>query len=308
MITDRLSQKTFKIYIGLCVGALPVIASLLAVSIFWQLGYLNSILGATLFLFFIACYLLQIKIMKSFLLSVSSQAQRWEKTAKRLFHDISNHLTVAQLRKDRMLDSLNKKSAPPSDYWQKEVYNLAKHLDSINSVISVTQKMNINNSAVSLLHDTPYYLKDMVEELLPLFSDRFLQKSINFNIDIDPSFKMHVDRGVLRDCVLTNVISNAVKFSEFNSEVTIKAYSRAGMKLIEIIDSGCGMNPEQIENSKSYDKNMSSVGTSGELGSGLGLPLIHEATEHLGGELEIISPLDTVSSTGTCFRLKFSSY
>jgi signal transduction histidine kinase len=80
------------------------------------------------------------------------------------------------------------------------------------------------------------------------------------------------------------------------------------MKLIEIIDSGCGMNPEQIENSKSYDRNMSSVGTSGELGSGLGLPLIHEATEHLGGELEIISPLDTVSSTGTCFRLKFSSF
>lgn len=307
MFSEGVAKKPQKIYLGLGAGALPVLASLLAVCIFWYQGYLNNFLGGALCVVFACCYLFQIKVIKGVFSSLNTQSLRWEKTAKRLFHDISNHLTVAQLRKERMLDSLSKKPNIQSDYWEREVQSLAKHLDSIDSVISVTQKMNSNSVDSSLIYDTPYLLKDMVLELNPLFSDRFLQKTLDFTVDIDSDFKIQLDRGVLRDCILTNILSNAVKFSDFNSEIIVKAYRRAGLQIIEVIDFGCGMSPLQISHARCYEKNRSSQGTSGEIGSGLGLPLIFEATEHLGGDLEIESPVDKLNSRGTCFRLKFPS-
>lgn len=115
--------------------------------------------------------------------------------------------------------------------------------------------------------------------------------------------------------VLMNLIDNAVKYSPADTTITLKSYvpsddsgkADAGQIVIEIRDAGIGI-PAEVQTqlfSKFY--RVESPLTQKVEGTGLGLYITKSLTVAMGGEIDVISPLDITTGKGTCFKLSFAA-
>ncbi|GEM_PF-845340 len=91
---------------------------------------------------------------------------------------------------------------------------------------------------------------------------------------------------VLVKQLLTNLIGNALKFTEKGGEVEVSARPLDN-KMVEVTvrDTGVGIAAEDLDKLFRIDTKFTSEGTEGEKGSGLGLALCNEITEIHGGTI-----------------------
>lgn len=125
-------------------------------------------------------------------------------------------------------------------------------------------------------------------------------KNITIRLDL-PEGLEHVDVYADADMVKTvlrNLVSNAIKFSDVNSEVVIGISEKGDDKIIlSVKDSGCGISKENQMKLLHKDTHYSTFGTKNEEGSGLGLLLCKDFVEKNGGELWF----DSVEGLGSTF-------
>ncbi len=94
---------------------------------------------------------------------------------------------------------------------------------------------------------------------------------------------------LMLNTIFRNLISNAIKFSEKNKEITIDASRINGHTQIEVKDQGIGINENDITKLFKSNFNSSTVGTYNEKGSGIGLSLCHEFTKRHNGNIWVES-------------------
>lgn len=101
--------------------------------------------------------------------------------------------------------------------------------------------------------------------------------------------------------ILTNLVSNAIKFSSEGSEVKVVCKEEGDFLEISVIDQGFGMTTSQIETAfQKYQTFPNS--NSGKVDSfGFGLPIVKHLVELLKGTIEVFSEINK----GTEMRLRF---
>ncbi len=122
---------------------------------------------------------------------------------------------------------------------------------------------------------------------------------IEFSNELDSNF-IFSDKELVHQ-VFDNLISNAIKYSKQNSEVSIKLkkYKHPEFYLFEISDSGPGFSErDKLKMFKKFSK-LTAQPTAGEQSSGLGLFIVHKLVELLGGKIE----LEETSISGSKFKL-----
>lgn len=113
-------------------------------------------------------------------------------------------------------------------------------------------------------------------------------KNIKLEIALTENMSITADKAMM-NTILRNLITNAIKYSYPGSVVKISASSNANHALIEVMDSGIGMNEMEVGNLFKLDKSLSKNGTAKEKGSGLGLVLCKEFVQRHGGIISISS-------------------
>ena len=101
---------------------------------------------------------------------------------------------------------------------------------------------------------------------------------------------------------LTNLISNAVKFSELDSVVKIGCREETESVKFTVSDSGRGIPPEKIETIFERFQQVDSSDSRDKGGTGLGLAISRLIVEQHGGELTVESEMGVGSTF--MFRLK----
>jgi len=147
---------------------------------------------------------------------------------------------------------------------------------------------NLLTWARSQMDDIPFSpklnnLKDIVDLNISLFSHIAQEKEIqlvsNINSDIPFVFDAEMVSAILR-----NLINNALKFTYAKGIIVISAQIVGKSVEIKVEDTGMGMTNDVCDNLFNIgSKNSSVAGTSGEIGSGLGLILCKEFAEKHGG-------------------------
>lgn len=94
---------------------------------------------------------------------------------------------------------------------------------------------------------------------------------------------------VMIDMVIRNLVDNALKFSRGGDTVTITAGNKGRDTLITVGDTGVGIPPEAQTKIFSTTLTHTTMGTSREKGSGLGLSLCKELVEKNGGTIRFAS-------------------
>lgn len=112
-------------------------------------------------------------------------------------------------------------------------------------------------------------------------------KGVVISNEIKPDTRIRVDPLLFTEA-LSNLVANAIKFSESGHSVTI--FTPPGEKsTIAVKDTGVGIGANTLSHIFSRDVQTTTLGTRGERGTGLGLPLSLEIMKAHGGNLSVES-------------------
>lgn len=153
----------------------------------------------------------------------------------------------------------------------------------------------------------PYSLNQSMIVVSALLESKILQKRISLHYDFESNqpLMLWVEPSVFNHQVMTNILSNAIKFSFSGSHINITATKSDNTIHINIQDYGIGMKKEIVEqlfNTKSAD---SRLGTQGEKGTGYGMLIMNRALERLRGGVTVHSREEDIglNKRGTLFIL-----
>ncbi len=184
----------------------------------------------------------------------------------------SNFLKLNKNDAMQYLDSIHKSS--------NAIYDLLINL--LNW--SRTQSRNIEYSPV------PVAVREVFQKNLILLEPQLNNKHISLEIDAPQDLTVYADYNML-DTVIRNILSNSVKFTEYNGRIEVFATAQDETVEIRISDNGVGMTPEQLQKLFSLDKSNISSGTAGEKGTGLGLVITQEFIQINKGSIRVDSSI-----------------
>jgi two-component system, cell cycle sensor histidine kinase PleC len=118
---------------------------------------------------------------------------------------------------------------------------------------------------------------------------------------IDPDLPPISGDGVRLRQVFTNLISNALKFTQDGGTVGISAEPRGSIVLVTVRDTGVGMTPEEISVALTPFGQVDASHTRWREGTGLGLPIARALVQLHGGELSVKSE----KGKGTAVEVRF---
>lgn len=134
-----------------------------------------------------------------------------------------------------------------------------------------------------------YNLSKLVSESIHLLGNKFIDKNIDLIIDINDKIDVKVEKISMVNSVLTNILSNAVKFSFPGSQIEVRSEDVSEYVILSIKDNGIGMSKKLISDLFEIDKATARFGTEGELGTGYGMPLVKKVMSMIGGGVEVYS-------------------
>lgn len=110
-------------------------------------------------------------------------------------------------------------------------------------------------------------------------------KSITMVTDVPESLEAYGDVEMVRT-ILRNLVTNAIKFSHEGGEIRVSARREAARLRVDVQDFGVGIAPEaQARLFQVGERNVSTLGTRKERGTGLGLILSLELARKNGGDI-----------------------
>lgn len=132
------------------------------------------------------------------------------------------------------------------------------------------------------------------------------ERKIELDVDmIDPRLNLWADHDRLVQA-LTNLINNAVKFSEAGSTVSVAMRERPGrMAVISVCDSGRGIPARLLDRIFDRFSQVDSADTRQHGGTGLGLAICKQIVEEHGGEIWVESELGVGSTFSFTVPLSF---
>ncbi len=196
--------------------------------------------------------------------------------------------------KEKALDALNK-----AKYSGEHMLSIINDILDIARIESGKMKLNIDVLDV----------KDCFSKFDDMFSLAMKQKGIDFKI-VNNTKTRYVYADYLRiSQVMTNLLSNAMKFTDAGGSVTFTANeldvperNYVGFEFL-IKDTGIGMSEDfQKKIFQSFERENSAT-VSGVQGTGLGLAIAKNFVELMGGNISFKSKL----GEGTEFRIFFNS-
>ncbi len=188
--------------------------------------------------------------------------------------------------------------------FAESLYSTSKNTCQIVENLLSWSQSQMNGIELSI---QKFELKNFVEETLSNYVDIAQAKNIQIINEIEDQTFVEADKYVAQ-CVLQNLITNAIKFSYPDGIISVSATkeTKTGNNCVSVCveDYGVGMNSQTLENLFQIGKAKSHPGTNNEKGTGLGLILSKEFAQMNGGDIYISSTPGKGSKV--CFTLSLA--
>lgn len=178
------------------------------------------------------------------------------------------------------------------------IQDITEHVKDLSAVISGKKELDLESSNILTA----------IDDCKSLLQERLEEKNISVNINQNcETVAILMDQKVLAYQIFGNLFSNAIKFSHENSSIDIDIKDDGTYIIIEVTDHGVGIPAALIDKVFLPEEKTSRKGTSGEKGTGFGLPIIKTYMDYSGGAIKVTSKTkeENPHDSGTTFSLRF---
>lgn len=212
-------------------------------------------------------------------------------------HDLKNPFNAIIGFSNILIEQINKKDYEGIAEYAGIILDSSKRAMSLLSNLfqwsrSQTGRMEFNPEPIELV--------GLINEVIKLSNDSAQQKSITITKEIPQSLNISADKAMI-NAILRNLISNAIKFTNKDGNITISAQQEQNEVVVTVCDNGVGIRKDAIEKLFRIDESYTTTGTQKEKGTGLGLLLCKEFVLKHGGKIWVTSEFGKGSSF--CFTI-----
>lgn len=180
----------------------------------------------------------------------------------------------------------NKKIGALNEEQQSLVESIKDDAGRLLRITGELLNMTQVESGAIHINVNPTDINEIVEYAVNATRVAAEQKQVRVNIDMPPHLPKVLADSEKTAWVLTNMLSNAIRYSHENAVVSITVQHTNDRIKVSVTDTGQGISPEYI--SKVFDRYFRIPGTKKE-GTGLGLSISKEFIEAQGGEIAVES-------------------
>lgn len=185
----------------------------------------------------------------------------------------------------------------PSDEMKETLFHIRNRVDDANRLLLNLLEWAKNNIEEDSLSPESMNLKAIVEEAIDPMKASFEEKKNIIEIQMPEDDYVYAIKNFVTFAI-RNLLINSNKFTS-EGKISISSRRESDFIILEISDSGVGIESEKIKHLFDWGKRNSTKGTKGETGSGLGLPMAKEFIETIGGSISCRS-----DKSGTVFVLR----
>jgi len=235
------------------------------------------------------------------------KAKEVDRVKTSFFTNISHEFrTPLTLIKGPVQDLMDKYANEPKT--QEKLKLVQRNSDLLLKLINQLLDLAKLESGSLRVENTEGDVFSFVRALISSFESFARQKGINLSIDVPPE-KYHAlfDKDKL-ETILINLVNNAIKFTPAHGWVTVIAGLTHNPNMVQLSVKDTGIGIPEDQQSKIFERFHQVSEAHREVGTGIGLSLVRELVELMGGtisvnsevgkgsEFVVVLPLETVTS------------
>jgi two-component system phosphate regulon sensor histidine kinase PhoR len=200
---------------------------------------------------------------------------------------------------DTMLKTLRQGFLGPTQTEQaKLIARCEQRIANLSQVIADLLDLGVKRTDLSKVTMHQVNIADVLKPLVHLYQSQTSAKNLDFSCHIEEGLPNIPAQEKLMDDLLSNLISNAIKYTPVGGKVRIRvARESSDRVLCEVADTGIGIPAEDISRLFTEFFRSANAKESTEEGTGLGLVIVKEILDRLRGTIAVKSKL----GEGTCF-------
>lgn len=199
-------------------------------------------------------------------------------------HDLKSPLTVVTGYTELMLEVDDSPLTSKQRDYIASIMRAGRHMGAI-----LRNVLNLELLRTGQLSRRPFDITAMVEEILERHDDELKIKHQTLTRELSPNLPtMHGDDGHLGQA-FSNLVSNAIKYTPENGQISVRLFERDTMLVIEVQDNGYGISEQDQEKLfREFFRAKTPVSVNIQ-GTGLGLSLVKSIVESHSGRVSVRS-------------------
>ncbi|MBI5178071.1 MAG: response regulator [Nitrospinae bacterium] len=182
---------------------------------------------------------------------------------------------------------LNDKGDPIGGAHEKHLRAVLDRAEGLSTMVEELLDINMLQTGKMLLTRVFLDARMMVQGVVESLEHLAMEKGIALENNIPPGTRIYADHNLAFQ-VFQNIISNAIKFTTAGDRVTV-IVPEGKENTITVRDTGAGIAPNILRDIFRHEIRTTTLGTAGERGTGLGLPLCYDIMQSHGGTLTVES-------------------
>lgn len=236
-----------------------------------------------------ASYLLSKRTLKPIIESYRKETEFVQNAS----HELRTPLTIIKAKQELLLQEPNSRIIDKSEDINvslQETRRLTKLIKELMILAkSDSNKYELNKEDIIIDN----LIKDLLTPYMELYSDRCIR------LDLEYGKKCNLDKDKISELLII-LLDNAIKYTKENDEITVKTFEENKKLVIEVIDTGIGINDDAIDKvfdrfyreDKSHSRKI--------LGNGLGLSIASVIVNSHKGTIKVSHN----KPKGTIFTIK----
>jgi len=186
-------------------------------------------------------------------------------------HDLRTPLTMIKSYAEMIRDL----SGDDPEKREKHLQVIIDETDRLNNLVGDLLTVSNIQSGRMVLEKSRFSLSESVKSIVETYRIKEVDGGYTINLKCPSDFMVLADEDKIKQ-VVSNLISNAVKFCGDDKTINVALKKQGRQVLVTVEDHGCGISPEDLEHIwERYYRSSSNMVRSVE-GSGLGLSICKE--------------------------------
>jgi signal transduction histidine kinase len=223
--------------------------------------------------------------------------QRYQQAIHFVTHEMRTPLTAIQGSSELMgrYALTEEKRKQIADMINQESKRLARMIQTFLDV------ERLSDGQMELKRE-PFSAREIVETCIQRARPLAERKNIRIRTNVLEG-ELQGDRELMEYAVY-NLLTNAVKYSNADTEITASCLPQGDQLRLSVKDQGIGMDAKELRQIFQKFYRTKRAEASGEAGTGIGLSIVEQIVHHHGGKMEVTSE----PGKGSCFTVVLRAY